>query len=904
MAVGYAIRGMTPLCGTHLVQRHRRGHEVRFVDGGVCNVCGGYGQLAPSEVDAAESRGRRWDRCSLCMGSGYLDEEILTIERRRIEREQLEEYRRRSDLRREIEQGVARRRAEEEEDLNERRRAEIERARQYEESRLRALTGKPAEESSDDGAGEGEDDGDDGDGDDGDGEGGGGRRHGRGRCCTVALVLMIVGLVVAAGAGGAAAVFYLGFGGELPTATPTPAQATATPTPTPVPTATPTLTPTPTPTATATPTPTPTPTPRPTATPTPTPTVEPAPEETATPTPEPIDLVALAALVRPSIVKVSTDTAIGSGVIVEVDETGKAVVVTNYHVIENDPANIRVLADDGSSYEARLVGSDGSADLAALSVCCSTSFQAAALSETRPGQGADVFALGYPLDSDSAVLTRGIISGVSFDMDLDRWELQTDASLNPGNSGGALFTADGSVVGITTFVIRESAAGVPVEGFGFAVGSETVLSLLPTLKAGARVDDPSGGRNPATDTPGPFGPVDGYLEHDEDEFIEEYSAGVLRGDFVAEAEFHNPYPGVVGGWDYGFLFRDSGQHNFHAVVVENTSGMWFHYLRDGTEEGRLVGSGKASGLWQGSDGVNRLRLVTLGEQGWLFLNGESIAMLDLTGGAEEGDIAVITGYHDGNELAGQRTRFREFAVHEPQPLGDRTGVLNHTEDGFIERSLARGSVGDFIATATFTNPNSGSAGWWDYGFTFRGAGPDSYHGLYVTSSREWSYFLRTGGGQPVVGGLGRVLRLNTRVEEQNTLMLVVVGQAGLFYLNGNLVRELDLHEGSGRGSIAAASGFLQRGRLPEGQTPYEAFRVWSLDPPPRLTPDKRKRPGLRGASRVHRFGQSGYWLPHPQPPPPHPPPPPQPPPPQPQPPALGAMLGFSMTNPLRISPSE
>ena len=834
MAAGYAMRGMTPLCGTHLVQRHRRGHEARFVDGGICNVCGGYGQLVPSEVDAAESRGTRWERCSLCMGTGYLDEEILEIEHRRVEREQLAEYRRRSEMRREIEQGVARRRAEEEEDLNQRRRAEIERARQYEESRFRAATGRPAEASSGDGSdGDGEDDGSAGE-DDGDGGPGDGQGRSHGRCRTIALLLLIVGLVVAAGAGGAAAVFYFGFGGELPQATPTPAQATATPTPTPVPTATPTpVPPTPTPTATATPTPTPTPTPRPTATPTPTPTVEPTPEETATPTPEPIDLVALAALVRPSVVKVSTDTAAGSGVIVEVDGAGKAVVVTNYHVIEGGSANIRVLADDGSSYEATLLGSDGSADLAALSVCCSASFQAAGLSETRPGQGADVFALGYPLDSDSAVLTRGIVSGVSLDTELDRWELQTDASLNPGNSGGALFTADGSVVGITTFVIRESGSGVPVEGFGFAVGSETVLSLLPTLKAGARVDDPSGGRNPATDTPGPFGPVDGYLEHDEDEFIEEYSAGVLRSDFVAEAEFHNPYPGVVGGWDYGFLFRDAGQHNFHAVVVENTSGMWFHYLRDGEEEGRLVDSGRASGLWLGSDGVNRLRLVAVGEQGWLFLNGEPIAMLDLTGGAGEGGIAAITGYHDGNELAGRRTRFREFSVHEPQPLGNRAGALDHTEDGFIERSLSRGTAGDFIATATFTNPNSANAGWWDYGFTFRGSGPDSYHGLYVTSDREWSHFLRTGGGQPVFSTSGRVLRLNTRAEGQNTLMVVAVGRAGLFYLNGNLVRELDLSEGSGQGSVSVASGFFEGGRLPGQSTPYEEFRVWSLDAPPR-----------------------------------------------------------------------
>ena len=574
----------------------------------------------------------------------------------RTEEEQLAEYRRRSELRREIEEGIARRR-EEERQLNERRRMEIERARQYEENRLRALSGQPPESGSD--GGEGEDGGDDGRGGDEDGEGGGGRRHGRGRCCTAALVLMIAGLVVAAAAGGAAAVFYLGFGGELPGPTPTPTQPAPTPTPTPVPTATPTLTPTPTPTATATatPTPTPTPSPVPTPPPTPAPTAEPAP--TSTPT--------------------------------------------------------------------------------------------AAPTATPPP--------------------------------------------------------------------APTATPIP---------------------SPARPRDPEGMRDTATDTPGPFGPVEGYLRHDEDEFIEEHGAGVVRSDFVAAAEFHNPYPPAVinldsiNGWDYGFLFRDAGQNNFHAVIVENRNDgapMWFHYLRDGGDEARLAGSGEASGLWPGSEGVNDLRVAALGEQGWLFLNGRAIGTLDLSGGAAEGNVSVITGYHDGNELAGRSTRFREFSVHEPQPIANRSGALVHREDGFIERALAAGSPSDFIAVATFTNPNAGSAGRWDYGFTFRGSGPDSYHGVYVGSNREWNHFLRGGRSGASSGRSGRVLNLNTREGAQNTLMLVAVGETGLLYVNGEPVRELDLREGAPHGSVGIASGFFDGGRLPGQQTLYNDFRVWSLDSP-------------------------------------------------------------------------
>ena len=823
-AAGFAIRGMSPLCGIHLVQRRRWDHEVWFVDGGICTACSGHGQVAPEEAEA------QWERCPLCEGAGFLDEEKLNQERSRAEEELLAEYRRRSELRRETEEGLARRR-EEERRLNERRRMEIERARQYEESRLRALSGQPPETGSDDG--EGEDGGDDGGGGGGDGEGGGGRRHGRGRCCTVALVLLIVGLVVAAAAGGAAAVFYLGFGGELPgaTPTPTPTQATPTPAPAPVPTPTPTPTATPTPTptatATATPTPTPTPTATPTATATPEPTASPGPENTATPTPEPIDIDALAAIVGPSVVKVNTSGTSGSGVIVEVD-SDKAFVMTNYHVIEDDLNIIQVIAEDGSSYDASLLGLDGTRDLALLSVCCSESFQAAELVESRPAQGTDVFALGYPSASVSAEIVQGVVSSVSFDAEQDRWEVETDVPLSVGYSGGALFTAVGEVVGLTSFVVPGSGA-VTGEGIGFAVGSETVLEVLPTLQAGARVDGPGSGRDTVTDTPGPFGPVEGYLQHDEDEFIEEHGAGLLRSDFVAAAEFHNPYPAVISGWDYGFLFRDAGQNNFHAVIVENISGMWFHYLRDGADEARLVDSGRASGLWLGSEGVNDLRLVALEDQGWLFLNGRPIATLDLSGGAAEGNVSVITGYHNGNEQMGRSTRFREFTVHEPMSIANRSGVLDHTEDGFIERSLAAGSPSDFIAIATFTNPNAGNAGWWDYGFTFRGSGPDSYHSVYAGSNREWSHFVRTGGSRAMPNRSGRVLNLDTREDAQNTLMLVVAGEAGLLYVNGELVRDLDVREGAAQGSVGIGSGFFDGGRLPGQQTHYEDFRVWSLD---------------------------------------------------------------------------
>ena len=806
-AVGYAIRGMNPLCGRHLVERRRRGHEARFVDGGVCTACNGEGQVS------SDRSGGGLERCSPCEGSGYIDQEMLVSEQRRIEEEQLAEYRRRSEMRREIER-VARRQPEVEE-MNRRRREDIERARAFEEARLQALAARTGGGAGGDGEGDATPG--------GDGRGGFFRRN-----CRILAALLVAG-VLAAAVGGA--VFaWLGVGDEAPEPTPAPE---ASPTPTPAPTVTPTP-PRPTATPTATPPPrptaTPTATPRPTATPVAAPTATPVPEDTPTPTPEPVDLEALAALVRPSVVKVITGAAAGSGVIVEVDELGKAVVVTNDHVVGDDPGAVSVTADNGRSYEATVLGSDSARDLAALSVCCSESFKAAVLSETTPLAGMAVFALGYPLDSDSAVVTSGVVSGVTHNESLQRREVQTDISLSVGDAGGALLAADGTVLGIIAFAVRESDSGTVVEGAGFAVSSETLRSALPTLKAGARGAPADGGRAPNPGASVSFGPVNGGLPHGSDDFIAEFGAGVAAGDFVATAKFSNPYPAVLNGWDYGFLFRDAGQFNYHAVVVENRNDgapTWLHYLRDGAGEGRLLGSGRASGLWPDSGGMNTLRLIAIGPQGWLFINGRAVTILDLSGGPAAGDVAVITGYHTDNKESGQTTRFLDFSVSEPEPLGTDSGVLEQAGDEVVKLTRIGPEAGDFMAVATFTNPGA-DARPWDYGFVFRESGQNAMSAVYVDSDRRWNHLAGTSGRQPTFTRSGD-LPLDTGAGERNTLVLLAIGDAGLFYVNGILVQELELGEGEAEGSIAVASGFSEETRTPGKAVDYAEFSVWALD---------------------------------------------------------------------------
>ena len=271
----------------------------------------------------------------------------------------------------------------------------------------------------------------------------------------------------------------------VPTLTPTP-----TPAPTPVPAPTHTPAPTPTPAPTATPTPVPTPVPTPTATATPTATTVPTPTPVLIPAPAPtptseMTIAAIVASVESGVVRIQTETSVGSGFIYKIDSSTKeAWILTNQHVVSNQ-SQVTVTIENITSYTGQVLGVDILRDLAVVQICCSADFNALALGDSASNiKGSVVVAIGYPLGVvDSARVTSGIISASYYDSTFDRWVTQTDAALNPGNSGGPLFNMFGQVIGVTTYVQRESLGGVSVEGTGFAVNEQTFRSRISELES-------------------------------------------------------------------------------------------------------------------------------------------------------------------------------------------------------------------------------------------------------------------------------------------------------------------------------------------------------------------------------------------------------------------------------------
>lgn len=209
-------------------------------------------------------------------------------------------------------------------------------------------------------------------------------------------------------------------------------------------------------------------------------------------------VIAIAEKVTPSVVGVKTfgtaytywgqripnqELGSGSGIIYSED----GYIITNYHVIE-DATSVMITLSDGTEYDARIVGSDSSSDLAVLKVEA-TNLPAADFGDSAALQiGELVVAIGNPLGYENTV-TDGIVSGLNRQLTdyIDSATLiQTNATINSGNSGGALVNSKGEVVGINSAKLVASNA----EGMGFALSINEVKPIVEEIISKGHVSRP------------------------------------------------------------------------------------------------------------------------------------------------------------------------------------------------------------------------------------------------------------------------------------------------------------------------------------------------------------------------------------------------------------------------------
>lgn len=184
-----------------------------------------------------------------------------------------------------------------------------------------------------------------------------------------------------------------------------------------------------------------------------------------------------AVVVIEGVSKSKKANGIGSGFIYNKD----GYIITNQHVI-NNASEIKVTLTNGNTLIGKLIGSDEYADIAVIKIDATFVSKVANIGNSESVRlGDTVFAVGCPMNSKYAgTITRGILSGknrlveVSVNSSTNDWimnVMQTDAALNPGNSGGPLCDINGNVIGVNTMKVSED----EIEGIGFAIPIEDAV---------------------------------------------------------------------------------------------------------------------------------------------------------------------------------------------------------------------------------------------------------------------------------------------------------------------------------------------------------------------------------------------------------------------------------------------
>lgn len=172
----------------------------------------------------------------------------------------------------------------------------------------------------------------------------------------------------------------------------------------------------------------------------------------------------------------SRPSALGSGFVVDAEN---GYIVTNNHVIE-DADEIKIILQDDTTLDAELVGMDDKTDIAVLKVKTDVPLVAAQWGDSDEMRVGDwVMAIGNPFGLGGTV-TAGIISARQRDIHAGPYDdfIQTDASINRGNSGGPMFNMNGDVIGINTAIYSPSGGSV---GIGFAIPSAMAQSVVDQI---------------------------------------------------------------------------------------------------------------------------------------------------------------------------------------------------------------------------------------------------------------------------------------------------------------------------------------------------------------------------------------------------------------------------------------
>ena len=478
----------------------------------------------------------------------------------------------------------------------------------------------------------------------------------------------------------------------------------------------PTLTPIP-PTATPLP-PTATPLP-PTATPIP-PTVTPTQIPTSTPLNNEVKSVSeIYESVKETVVRIETDNGTGTGFFISND----GLIVTNAHVIE-DFKIVTVTLFNGQKLEGQVLGKKDLQDLGLIKIKALNMQYLDFTSYIPIKVGDTALAIGYASSLfGDPTLTKGYVSALR-DNCLGAFQgiscIQTDAALNPGNSGGPLFNDKGQLIGINTFILENT------EGLNFATNINSVKHLIeelvllpydtnlvlltptPTPTSTLKSESSKQASNLLA------GPWSGSMTAEDGNIAASPEVYVDARNTVVSADFVRP---LSTYWTQGFFFRRATD-DWNKILLSELNGegsIIFVQLRLENGEWEIIPDENNQISVNLESTINTLKVITIENSAYVFLNEEFVTVKIFDSIIESGGVYPIAANYSENFEGPYE--FKDYVVREVSSLDVQNSYAVSSKFGSQEvQFIDGGDAYNFIISMDVTAPE---IEYWSFGLVFR-----------------------------------------------------------------------------------------------------------------------------------------------------------------------------------------